>query len=61
MERVGIMWSSGIETVTIGYPSTLTFKKSLKISVTVQEPNVVPLEKAARVRFTPELQSAGSL
>lgn len=35
--------SSGIETVTIGYPSTLTFKTSLKLSVTVQEPNVVQI------------------
>lgn len=35
--------SAGIETVTIGYPSTLTFNKSLKLSVTVREPNVVQI------------------
>jgi len=35
--------SSGIETVTIGYPSTLSFAKSLKLSVTVKEPNVVQI------------------
>ncbi len=34
---------AGIETVTIGYPSTLTFKKSLNLSVTVKEPNVVQI------------------
>jgi hypothetical protein len=35
--------SYGIETVTIGYPSTLTFNKSLSLSVTVKEPNVVQI------------------
>jgi len=34
---------SGIETVTIGYPSTLAFNTSLKLSVTVREPNVVQI------------------
>ena len=32
-----------IETVTIGYPSTLAFNRSLKLSVMVQEPNVAQI------------------
>ena len=34
---------AGIQTVTIGYPSTLAFKKGLNLSVTVKEPNVVQI------------------
>ncbi len=35
--------AAGLKTVTIGYPSTLKFEKSLKLSVTVQEPNVAQI------------------
>lgn len=35
--------AAGLKTVTIGYPSTLTFARSLKLSVTVQEANVAQI------------------
>lgn len=34
---------AGLKTMTIGYPSTLTFKKELKLSVTVSEAGVVQI------------------
>lgn len=35
--------AAGLDTVTIGYPSTLTYRRSLSLSVNVQEPNVAQI------------------
>ena len=35
--------AAGLKTVTIGYPSTLTYNKNLKLSVTVQEAGVAQI------------------
>ncbi len=35
--------AAGLKTVTIGYPSTLTYHKNLKLSVTVQEAGVAQI------------------
>ncbi len=38
-----LLKSGSIETVTIGYPSTLSFSKTLNLSVTVHETNVAQI------------------
>ena len=40
---LAVFHSAALKTVTIGFPSPLLFRRSLRLSVTVNEPNVVQI------------------
>jgi hypothetical protein len=40
---VVLLQAGGIKTITVGFPTPLLYKRSLKLSVTVNEPNVAQI------------------